>query len=127
MSKNAPKDIKDRDPAKVAFGARLRTIREQKSLTQAQLGAMIGLSENAIVQYETGRASPRKERIQRLTEVLQVSANYLLTGGDPEEEVKAQTRPELEALRIIRDIPPGRQDAVIAALRAMAGAMGEQK
>jgi len=88
---------------------------------------MVGISENAIVQYETGRASPRNKNFQALVEALGVSAGYLLTGNDPEETAKAQTRPELDALQIMREIRPERQAALVEALRALARALDDSK
>lgn len=83
MSKNPPKNIADRDPKKVAFGKRVRTLREQKGLTQAELASMVGVTENAITQYESGRASPRPYRIEALAQMLGVTATFLLTGNEP--------------------------------------------
>ncbi|ATJ91566.1 MULTISPECIES: helix-turn-helix domain-containing protein [Acetobacter] len=127
MSKNPPKRIEDRDPKKVAFGARVRTKREQKGFTQAELGRMIGLSENSVVQYETGRAVPKTANFERLAEALGVSSRYLLTGDVPEELSKAQTEPELKALEIMRSIPPTQQGQVLDALRAIAGLTAAKK
>lgn len=127
MSKNPPKRIEDRDPKKVAFGVRVRTKREQKGFTQAELGRMIGLSENSVVQYETGRAVPKTANFERLAEALGVSSRYLLTGDVPEELSKAQTEPELKALEIMRSIPPSQQGRVLDALRAIAGITAAKK
>ncbi|MFT8308525.1 helix-turn-helix domain-containing protein [Acetobacter malorum] len=127
MSKNPPKRIEDRDPKKVAFGVRVRTKREQRGFTQAELGRMIGLSENSVVQYETGRAVPKSANFQRLAEALGVSSRYLLTGDAPDEITKAQTEPELKALEILRGVPATQQGAVIDALRAIAGAIAPKK
>lgn len=127
MSKNPPKRIEDRDPKKVAFGVRVRTKREQKGFTQAELGRMIGLSENSVVQYETGRAVPKTANFERLAEALGVSSRYLLTGDVPEELSRAQTEPELKALEIMRSIPPTQQGQVLDALRAIAGLTAAKK
>lgn len=127
MSKNPPKHIEDRDPKKVAFGIRVRTKRVQKGFTQADLGRMIGLSENSIVQYETGRAVPKTANFERLAEVLGVSSRYLLTGDVPEEISKAQTEQELKVLEIMRSIPPTQQTQVLDALRLIAGLASPKK
>ncbi|KAA8419969.1 helix-turn-helix domain-containing protein [Acetobacter pomorum] len=120
MSKNPPKRIEDRDPKKVAFGIRVRIKREQKGFTQAELGRMIGLSENSVVQYETGRAVPKTANFERLAEALGVSSRYLLTGDVPDELSKAQTEPELKALEILRSVPPTQQGQILDALKLMA-------
>lgn len=53
---------------------------------------------------------------------LGVKATWLLTGSEPENLVKAQTRVELDALAVIRQIPLDHQAAAIAVLQGIAAA-----
>ncbi|RUT24329.1 hypothetical protein C0V97_17200 [Asaia sp. W19] len=106
-------------PAAIAMGLRIRTQREHLGFTQAQLGGMIGVTENAIAQYETGRSSPRRERVPALLEALGRSIGWLLTGDEPEEEVKAQTEKEREILIQARDLPPEQQDILLKMISAL--------
>lgn len=80
---------------------------------------MIGVTENAIAQYETGRSSPRRERVPALLEALGRSIGWLLTGDEPEEEVKAQTKKEREILIQARDLPPEQQDILLKMISAL--------
>lgn len=107
------------NPKAVILGARIRTLREQKGFTQAELAAMLDVTENAVTQYETGRAVPKSERLQILAASLGVSVEWLLTGGDPDETVRAQTKLEKEGLAAIRALPIEHQPAAIAAIRGM--------
>lgn len=97
----------------IAMGHRIRTQREHLGFTQAKLASMIGVSENAITQYETGRSSPRRERIGALAQALGKSIGWLLTGNEPEEEVKAQTEVERDVLSAMRELPPEEQDFIL--------------
>lgn len=80
---------------------------------------MIGVSENAIAQYESGRSSPRRERIPALLNALGKSIAWLLTGDEPEEEVKAQTKTEKEILARARELPPEQQEILLKMISAL--------
>ncbi|MFT9016439.1 MAG: helix-turn-helix domain-containing protein [Acetobacter sp.] len=101
------------------MGGRIRTQRELLGFTQAKLASMIGVSENAVTQYETGRSSPRRERVGALAKALGKSIGWLLTGDEPEEEVKAQTAAERDILKAIRDIPPDQQDFILKMINGL--------
>lgn len=88
-------------------------------MTQALLGSKIGVSDAAINQYETGRNLPRLKRLEAIGEVLGVTTEWLLTGGDPNEIVKAQTVSERRALELIRSMSEDQQDTALAILAAM--------
>ena len=101
------------------MGKRIRTQREHLGFTQAELAAMLGVSENAVTQYESGRSSPRRERVPALLKVLGKSINWLLTGEEPEEEVKAQTRQEQAILIKARQLSPESQEILLRMIDAL--------
>jgi transcriptional regulator with XRE-family HTH domain len=53
-------------------------------LNQKELALRLGLSQGAIAQLESGRRSPSLDVLVRLSEVLGVTADYLLTGRERE-------------------------------------------
>lgn len=57
------------------FGNRLRELRIQKKLTQEQLGEYIGVTPNAIGQFERGNMYPNFETLYRIIAVLDIDAN----------------------------------------------------
>ena len=59
-------------------GERLKKLRKDKVLTQAELGQMLGLGKSAICCYEKGLRSPSLETIMDLVNIFAVSADYLL-------------------------------------------------
>ena len=64
------------------FGDRLRKLREQAGLTQAELGQVIGTSDRVVGYYESNDRFPKKpETLQKLSEVFNVSVDFLL-GND---------------------------------------------
>jgi len=106
-------------PAAMAMGERIRTQREHLGFTTKRLGAMIGVSENAITQYESGRSSPRRERIPALLDALGKSIGWLLTGDEPEQEVRAQTHAEREILLKARELSPEQQETLLRMIPAL--------
>ena len=57
---------------------RLKELREEKGLTQKQLGEMFGLGRRTISVYETGVAEPSIQTIKALCKFFEVTADYLL-------------------------------------------------
>jgi transcriptional regulator with XRE-family HTH domain len=62
---------------KTGFGKRLRQIRRQRKLTQEQLAEAVGISVVAVSNMERGVNGPSFETLEKLIEVLQVSADEL--------------------------------------------------
>lgn len=56
----------------------LRELRKQKSKTQAQMGAMLGVSQQAYATYENGVANPPVDVLNKMAEFFGVSVDYLL-------------------------------------------------
>lgn len=63
---------------KLLFAKRLRELRQEKGLSQVELGAMLGYGYTAISGYETGRNEPSFADFIRLCHLLDVSADYIL-------------------------------------------------
>lgn len=64
------------------FGDRLKRLREDAKMSQAQLGKLVGVSDRVIGYYEANDRFPKKaETLQKLSEVFKVSVDYLV-GSD---------------------------------------------
>lgn len=59
-------------------GERIKTARLSKNLSQEQLGLLIGVSDVSICGYEKGIRKPTIDKLVKLTEVLDVTMDYLL-------------------------------------------------
>lgn len=106
-------------PKAMAVGFRIARAREQKGYSQAVLAVKVGVTGGAIGQYETGRNLPKLERLERIAVALEVSTEWLLTGDEPDELIKAQTRTEEAALRLIRALPSEQQANALAMLEGL--------
>ena len=60
------------------YRTRLRNLREDRDLTQLQLGKILNKSQQGYNHIETGRAELKIEDLVRLCEFYNVSADYLV-------------------------------------------------
>ncbi len=69
------------------FGSRLLRFRKKAGLSRSRLGEMLGLSEGPVSEWEEGKAVPGPDVIDRLADLLSVSADDLLTAPSGEKRV----------------------------------------
>lgn len=62
----------------VDFGQRIKALRLQKKLTQAELAQQLGVTKSVISAYETGLRMPSYDILIRLARIFKVSTDYLL-------------------------------------------------
>lgn len=62
-----------------SFGNFISTLRERCGLSQYQLGVLVGVTDKAVSKWENGASKPRIDTIRKLSEVLDVSVDELLT------------------------------------------------
>lgn len=67
---------------KKTMNERIAEARAASSLTQTQVGKMIGVEANTISMYERGERTPSVGIIASLARVLHVSADYLIFGEE---------------------------------------------
>ncbi|WP_432663729.1 helix-turn-helix transcriptional regulator [Wukongibacter baidiensis] len=60
------------------FGKKLRELRERKGLTQEELGNILNLTKANISKYENGKLEPNLETLKKVSDLFQVSAEFLL-------------------------------------------------
>lgn len=70
---------------------RLQQLRKDSNYSQEQLADMLGVSRQAISKWESGQANPDLNNIIKLTQIYNVSADYILMG---KETVKEPTKSE---------------------------------
>lgn len=77
------------------FGNKLKQLRLQKKLTQEQLGDSIGVTANAIGQFERGIMYPNFETLHRIITVLGVDANLFFSDKSKDYPYSARWFAEL--------------------------------
>lgn len=63
--------------ASVGIGENIRTLREWKGLSQAELAATLGYSNRSVSDWETGKTKPRFGAVRELAEFFGVSTSFL--------------------------------------------------
>ena len=64
------------------FATRLKELRQEHKLSQAQLAKMLHSSESIICYWETDRSEPTAPYIAKLADIFDVSTDYLLGRTD---------------------------------------------
>lgn len=68
------------------LGARIAALRREHHWSQAELASRLQISPSALGMYEQERRQPSPEMLVRLSQTLEVSTDFLLTGaGSPQE------------------------------------------
>lgn len=101
------------------FGQRLAAIRKSRGLTQAELGAAVGVSNRVIAYYEQDDAQPPGAMLVDLARALGVTTDEML-GVKPSKGLSdPKTARLVKRLRRIEELPAADQRAVLKVLDAM--------
>lgn len=58
--------------------SRIAELRKRQKLNQKQLGSIIGVAQNTISNWETGKREPDHESLKKMADFFGVSVDYLL-------------------------------------------------
>jgi HTH-type transcriptional regulator, competence development regulator len=73
------------------FGNRLRTLRKENKMTQKELANTLKSAESTVSMYERGEREPAYETVIKLSDIFNVSADYLLGRTDQRDGVINKT------------------------------------
>ena len=71
---------------KETFSKRLAETLEKRGMTQTELAKLVGITKISVNQYIKGKTLPKTEYLDKISEVLQVSPNWLYGYEDNKEE-----------------------------------------
>jgi transcriptional regulator with XRE-family HTH domain len=78
---------------------RIRSLRKEKGLNQAELGEKTGITRRSISTIENGETDPSAKQITALSNFFNVSTEYLLNG---KEEKNTMSETEQEIIQLVR-------------------------
>ena len=78
--------MRGKKPINVQIGANIQHAREKACLTQDKLSELIGVTPNHISAIERGVYGISLENLQKLCQLLNVSADYIVFGDAPSNE-----------------------------------------
>lgn len=118
---------------------KLKQLREERNISQSQLGEIIGAARSTICQYEAGKREPDLETLIKLADYFQVSVDYLI-GHDnaimkrPYSEIAENFIKEFQELfseerfikiaRTYKKLDDKQRDAFLLAILMYAGGTG---
>ncbi|MGQ9531410.1 MAG: helix-turn-helix domain-containing protein [Desulfotomaculales bacterium] len=84
--------------AESSLGQRLRALREELGLTQAQLASLAGVTAGLIGQIEQGKVQPSLKTLEKLAQVMGVSPCHFIMEPMGVEQILSLMNPELREL-----------------------------
>lgn len=85
------------------FGDRLKQVRTQNELTQAELAKKLGISTSAIGMYEQNRREPSADIILKILDIFGLSSDWLLYGRETTLKQNTMYNTKTEDFSIIID------------------------
>ena len=70
------------------FSTQLKKYRKNNGYTQKQLAEVVGVTQQAGAKWETDKASPDPEMLQKISSILNVTVDSLLDGATPKDKSK---------------------------------------
>ena len=84
------------------FSEKLQLLRKNKGLTQEELAEKIGVSRQAVAKWEAGQVYPDIFNLIQISDLMNVSVDYLVKDQDCAVRVCADTPTDMEALIAFR-------------------------
>ncbi|MGN9864670.1 helix-turn-helix domain-containing protein [Bacillus swezeyi] len=100
------------------YADRLKFLREKAGLTQKFVAQKIGVKNNTLSSYESGKRQPDYETTKKLADLYDVSIDFLLTGKEHENSSddmwKELLNPKTQVLfKDLKDAPEEKIDELI--------------
>lgn len=105
---------------------RIRELRKQKNLTMKQLGEHLGMAENVVSRYETGKRQPDNEALVKFANFFNVSVGYLIGAEEPgglpqttrcvQESAPQYTDDEIRVIEIYRSLSQQGKEYILSQL-----------
>lgn len=84
------------------FAMRLRNLRREKGLSQAEVAELIGVSANHYGKWELGKVFPRAASLEALADAFGVTSKWLMI-GQGEKTPAAEQQAKEERARVLKD------------------------
>ena len=81
----------------VSIGDRIKDARKERALSQVDLARLVGVTQPAVANWESGIHDPRRLMLAKIADALQVSADWLASGA--RSLVEADTHPVAAYIR----------------------------
>ena len=91
------------------LGKRIKSLREQKELSQLEFSKLLNISNSTLSQYEAGNRMPSDEIKKKIAQYFDVSLDYLMGVSDirnpyTEKSIEEEYKEEFKALEKFRQV-----------------------
>ena len=100
---------------------RIRMARKRRKLSQPALADLLGITPQAVSQWETGKTGPERQMITAVTKILRIDEQWLFHGEEPLPALEPDEFDVFleQLLDIAKAIPPGQRGPAVQILRAL--------
>lgn len=105
------------------IGAKIKKLRKQRNWTQETLGKKVGASPRVIGYYESEERFPSPDTIAKLSEILEVTTDFIL-GRSTELDIKKHNKFK-EIMERLDTLPEDKQDIVLQQMLAITKTLEE--
>lgn len=109
------------------FGDRLARFREDAGLSQLQLAEKLGVTQQAVAQWERKTSAVRSDTLARLAEALGIAASELLGESKTKRAPAAPMGRARSAFEKVSALPRRQQDKIIAVVEAFVAQNAAEK
>jgi len=102
------------------LGKRIQEQRKLIGLTQAQLAAKIEVSHTQLTRYESKNVQPPADVLQRLSEIFDISIDYLVNGNQSDKVEQTLKDAELiKNFKQLDQLPEEEKKSILRVLNAL--------
>lgn len=99
------------------MGSRIKQVRKEKGMKQYELAESIGVNFTAISLYESDRREPRKDILEKIARVTNVSVDYLYGLSEhktlDKEKSEKISKEAADLMEKINKLPPEKRQAIL--------------
>ena len=104
----------------MSLGDKIKQLRKKRGLSQTELAEKIGIASAHLSRLETGKFQPSIDVLKKLSETLQVSADYLLSAQElPSLELKLEDQSLAERIRLLNSLDGKDKETIIHLIDAI--------
>lgn len=86
------------------MGNRIKMLREQRHMKQEELAAILGIRQNTLSTWETGRYQPDHDMLKKIAKEFNVSVDYLIGNDPPWSQYVGDQIDGLRMIRLVRTV-----------------------
>lgn len=104
----------------MSIGRRLRTLREQRKLGQAEIAAVADVAIPTVSEWENDKKRPGRERLAKVAAYYEVPIEYILSGDMSRAASEPMSLEEKTLLDLFRHVDPEVRSSIMTILKASA-------